>query len=86
MKKIFLLILSLAFIVSCSNERKIGGCVGDECQATYKVDAPTFNLLNGSNVPAGTELTITTTTDDAEIKYTTNGDDPVESVKFIQTL
>ncbi len=80
MKKLSLLFLSILMIVSCDSGRKMGGgCVGDDCQATYKVDAPVFSILDGSNVLAGTELAITTATDDAEIKYTTNGDDPAES-------
>lgn len=64
MKKLSLLFLSILTIASCSNERKIGGgCVGDDCQATYKVLMPQFLIywmvqmsLSGQNLPSLQQL------------------------------
>ncbi len=44
-----------------------------------KVVAPTFSIVSGTTVPAGTIAELETTTEGATIYYTTNGDEPTTS-------
>ncbi len=72
---IFVSVLFLALTACESKFAKPENCVGDDCQATYKVDAPIISP-NGGSHPAGTPITISSSTGGAKIIYTLDGSEP----------